>query len=97
MPSYAASKTARLRRITARATQELTEFFAAGHLSLRQYDILSHHDPEMQKSTIARLTRQFEASLLAANTIQDLLDATQPGSQIQLTDVLAAIQDQLNQ
>jgi hypothetical protein len=90
--AYAASKARRLRRIRCRATPELAEAFAAGDISLRQFDILSRRGAGEQRARITRQRRESEASLLAARTIEEILDRTKAAdAPVHLTEITAAI------
>jgi hypothetical protein len=86
---YAASKTRRLRRIALRATPELSEAFAAGKITLRQYDLGSRLSPKQQRTRIAALNREIEGAQIATKVIDKMLDGT-PGS-VRLTEVARAV------
>ena len=89
---YAASKVRRLKRIRARAIPELSEAFAAGKLTLRQFDLISRLRPEEQRSKMAHLHERIESARIAAETIDEILNRTKgtPGS-VRLSEISAAI------
>jgi hypothetical protein len=89
---YAASKARRLRRIGSRATALLREAFAAGEMTLRQYDLVSRLAPKQQRARIGRRRREIESARIAAETIEAILDRTKgaPGS-VQLREITVAI------
>ena len=82
----------RLKRIGARAVPELTEAFAAGRVTFRQYDIISRCRAAEQRTKIGRLNQEIESARLAAETIDALLDSAQSsGSPVRLTEIATAI------
>jgi hypothetical protein len=91
--SYASDKACRLRRIKGRACLELTQDFEAGEISLRQYDLRSRLGVRQQKRLIATEKARSAAALIAATTINQLLDSLSTGTPIQLREVVAAISD----
>jgi hypothetical protein len=90
---YAAHKRRRLRRIAARAVPELSAAFAAGKLTLRQYDLISRLQPGEQRSKIARLNQEIESARIAAETIGAILDRTKGSASgsVRLNEISAAI------
>jgi hypothetical protein len=91
---YAASKSRRLKRIAARTTVELSEAFAAGKVTLRQYDLISRLAPKQQKERIAVLNREIEGAQIAASTIEEILDRSKgaPDS-VRLSEVARVIRE----
>ena len=63
---YAASKRRRLKRIGARTVPELTEVFAAGKVTLRQYDLISRLAPKQQRERVSTLNWEIEGAQIAA-------------------------------
>ena len=92
--AYAAHKARRLRRIRRRATPELTEAFAAGDISLRQYDILSRRGVREQRARIARQHREIESARMAAEVIEGkLADSKGTHTPVRLSEISAAIHE----
>jgi hypothetical protein len=88
---YVAHKRRRLQRIKARATPELTDVFAGGKITLRQFDLASRLTPGEQRSKIARLNQAIENSRIAAKTIDELLNGS--GGLVQLCEVARTIRE----
>jgi hypothetical protein len=86
---YAASKVRRLRRIAARAIPELSEAFAAGKVTLRQYDLISQLPATQQRARVAALDREIEEARIAAKVINEMLDGKKDLPR--LSDISAAI------
>lgn len=90
--AYAAHKARRLQRIRRRATPELTQAFAVGDISLRQYDILSLRGAREQRARMARQQRERKSARLAAETICAILDRTKAAdAPVHLAEITAAI------
>ena len=87
---YAASKARRLRRIGARATPELSQAFAAGKVTLRQYDLVSRLVPKQQRERIAAINREIEGAEIAARAIDEMLDHSKDGP-VRLSEVARSI------
>jgi hypothetical protein len=90
---YAASKARRLRRIGARATPELSEAFAAGKITLRQYDLVSRLAPKQQRVKIDLLNRKIRGAKIAAEAIERLLGTNRAAGQVQLSEVARTIRE----
>ena len=71
--SYAEARARRLRRIERTAARELREAFSEGHLSLRQYDLLSKLSPLEQRNAIKSDRHKERAQTLAAAAIRSVL------------------------
>ena len=93
--TYQVAKMRRLRRIKRRAVPELIAAFEHGELSLRQFDSLSRLRPRQQKRRIAERQQQLDAALVAAQTIEEILDQTKAGTPICLAAIGAALRDVL--
>jgi hypothetical protein len=91
--SYAIDKARRLRRIERRACPELQQAYQGGGLSLRQYDLLSRRPIRQQKHIIAAERARNTSALVAAQTINQLLDGLSIGTPLSLREVVAAITD----
>jgi hypothetical protein len=89
---YAASKARRLRRIAARATSDLSQAFAAGKVTLRQYDLVSRLAPKQQRARIAVLNREIEGAKIAAEVIDEILDGKK-GDHVRLAEISLAIRE----
>jgi hypothetical protein len=89
--SYASDKARRLRRVESRACSELKEAYESGRLSLRRYDLLSRRPTRQQRRIIAAERASSVAAMVAAVTIDQLLDGLGTGTPIQLREVAAAI------
>jgi hypothetical protein len=70
---------------------ELTQAFAAGRVTLREFDLASRLAPGEQRSKIARLNQAIENSRIAARTIEELLDGS--GGPVQLCEVARTIRE----
>ena len=91
---YAAHKARRLARIRRRATPELTQAFAAGDISLRQYDILSRRGAREQRERIARQQRERKSARIAAEVIAGkLADSKGTHTPVRLSEISAAIHE----
>jgi hypothetical protein len=89
---YAASKARRLRRIGTRATPDLSQAFAAGKITLRQYDLASRLPLKQQRARIAILNREIEGAKIAAEVIDEILDGTK-GDHVRLAEISLAIRE----
>jgi hypothetical protein len=91
--SYASDKARRLRRIKGRACPELTQAFETGEISLRQFDLVSRSPKAQQRRIIEAVQRKTAMALVAAATINQLLDSLETGTPIQLREVVGAIRN----
>ena len=89
--SYQADKTRRLKRIEGRACRELQQAYQSERLSLRQYDLISRRPARQQKHIIAPDRARSTAALIAADTIEKLLDSLGTGTPLCLREVVSAV------
>jgi hypothetical protein len=78
-----------LRRIAARAVPELRKAFAAGKLTLRQFELLSRLAPRQQRARVAAINRETEGAQIAAKVIDKILDGTK--DDVRLNEISLAI------
>ena len=81
-------------------TPELSQAFAAGKVTLRQYDLVSRLAPKQQRERVAALNREIEGAQIAARTIEEILDCSKGAPRpVRLTGVArtipAAVSDSL--
>ena len=89
---YAASKRRRLKRIGVRAVPELSAAFAAGKVTLRQYDLISRLAPRQQRVRIAALNQKINCAQIAAKVIDQILNRTKD-DHVRLTEISLAIRE----
>jgi hypothetical protein len=70
----------------------LSEAFAAGKVTLRQYDLVSRLPIRQQRARIATLNQKIDCAQIAAKVIEEILDDSKgaPGS-VRLSEISAAI------
>jgi hypothetical protein len=89
--SYAVNKARRLKRIERRACRELQQAYQSERLSLRQYDLISRRPARQQHRIIAAERARNAAALIAADTIEKLLDSLGTGTPLCLREVVSAV------